>query len=62
MDRDISEEVKAVRIRLKMVASLPLRAMVYSRPGLLPGPIFGFMALMQPQSVLMFKTPDISKG
>lgn len=51
MDRDISEEVKAVRIKLKMVASLPLRAMVLSSPGLLPGPISGFMTLMQPQSV-----------
>lgn len=61
MDRDISEEVKAERIRLKRVASLPLRAMVLSRPGLLPGPISGFKALMQPQSVLMSKTLNTSK-
>ena len=62
MVRDISEEVKAERIRLNRVASLPLRAMVLSGPGLLPGPISGFMALMQPQSLLMYNTPDTSKG
>lgn len=62
VDRDKSEEVKAKRISLKRVASLPLRAMVLSRPGLLPGPISGFMVLMQLQSVLMYKTPDTSRG
>ena len=35
--------------------------MVTSRPRLLPGPMSGFMALMQPQSVLMSVDLDTSE-
>ena len=43
VDRGISEEVKVVRSRLRWVA------MVTSGLGLLLGPMYGFMVLMQPR-------------
>ena len=46
MDRDMSEEAKQVRSRLRWVAPLPPGAMVMFGPGLLLGPISEFMALM----------------
>ena len=36
--------------------------MVISRPRLLPGSMSGFMALMQPQSVLMLVDLDTTEG
>lgn len=46
MDRDMSEEAKQVRSRLRRVASLPLRTVVMSGPDLRLGPMSESLALM----------------
>ena len=46
MERGRSKGVKAVRSKLRWVASLIPRAMVTSRPGLLPRAMFGSVALL----------------
>lgn len=67
MGRGTSEEEKEVRSGLMWVALLPPRAMVLPgpaycwRPWLLLGPMSGFMALMQPQSLYMSMAPDTTK-
>lgn len=58
----ISEEVEEVRSELRWVASLPPKAILMSGPGLLLGPMSGFMTLMQTQSLLMTMAPDATKG
>lgn len=40
---------------------MPPRAVAMSGPGLLLGPIAGFMSLTQPRSVLMSEAPDTAK-
>lgn len=51
--RGRTEEVKAMRNLLRRVACLLSGAMVMSGPGLLPRPMSGSMALLQPLSVLV---------
>lgn len=61
VNRGISEEPKEVRNGMKWVAALPPRVMM-SWPGLLLGPISGFMVLMQPWFLLMSMAPAGTKG
>lgn len=52
LERDRTEEAKAVRNRLIRVASSPPRTIVMSKPGLCQGPSV-FVVLPQPWSVLL---------
>lgn len=62
VDRGISEEVKAVRSRLRWMSCWPPRAMVMSGPGLLLKPMSGSVALLQLWSVLMPEAATTTEG
>lgn len=62
MHRDLSEEVKVWRSGMRSVARFPPRALVIFGSRLQPGPTSGFIALLQPQSVLMSMVPESTYG
>lgn len=62
VERGRSEELKAVRSRLRWVARSPPAAKVMSRPELLPRAMTGLMALLPLLCVLKSMTPVTTEG
>lgn len=62
MERGTSKKVKSMRTRPRWVTCLQPRAMVLYEPKLLPRPLSGSTALLQPQSVLVLVIPFNNEG
>lgn len=62
IERDRSEEAKAVKNRLMWETCLPPGDMVLSGPGLRPSAVSGLVILLQPWSVSMPMAPATTEG